>query len=134
MVKTLSESDLTVRKDQSSSRNPFADSDEDDDDFVDISDLPPVPQKLSLPPPLFPKQRINRSESDLRRINSVLRKKIPPKRKQPNNFATAAEDEMLEDYEDLPPASVVPEEPEDYDEPIPHFSVNSKQYVNIASF
>ena len=89
-----------------------------------------MPQKLSLPPPLFPKQRINRSESDLRRINSVLRKKIPPKRK-PNNFATV-EDEMLEDYEDLPPASVVPETiAEDYDEPIPHVSVNSKQYVNI---
>ena len=130
MVKTLSESDLTERKNPRP-RNPFADSDE-DDDFVDISDLPPVPQKLSLPPPLFPKQRINRSESDLRRINSVLRKTIPPKRKPKNNFPEE-EDDMLEDYEDLPTASVVPETiAEDYDEPIPHFSVNSKQYVNIA--
>ena len=53
MSKTQSDSNLVANKNFSI---------EDDDDFVDISELPPVPQKVAakMPPKLFPKQKINR--------------------------------------------------------------------------
>ena len=53
-------------------RNPFADSDEDseeEDDFVDLSELPPLPQKsVSKPSLLPPKQKINKTRSEAQRI------------------------------------------------------------------
>ena len=86
-----------------------------EEDFVDVSELPPLPSKSSnqiKPPLLFPKQKINKSPSDLHRIDKALIEKFKHK--------PTLED--LEDYEDLPEAKLVPEEilGEDYDEPIPH--------------
>ena len=53
-------------------RNPFADSDDDseeEDDFVDLSELPPLPQKsVSKPSLLPPKQKINKTRSEAQRI------------------------------------------------------------------
>ena len=89
--------------------------------------MEPVPKKSKFPPPLYPKQKINRSESDLRRINSVLRKTRPK---------LIDKSPSLEDYEDLPPSqsqNIMSDIYEDYDEPIPHNSKSNdrKQYVNI---
>ena len=65
----------------------------------------------------------NRSESDLRRINSVLRKKLPPKRNSSDD---------KDDYEDVPTKTEIETISEDYDEPIPHCTYQSqKQYINI---
>ena len=88
---------------------------ESDDDFVDVSELPPLPSKSHPKPALFPKQKINKSPSDLQKIDKALIEKFKHK-------STLLED--LDDYEDVPPiqTKLIPEEDlaEDYDEPIPH--------------
>ena len=86
----------------------FSNTDE-DDDFVDISELPPIPQKIAKPQ-IFPKQKINKSQSVRKRIDAEFKEKWTKKL------------DDFEDYEDVPEARLVPEEvlAEDYDEPIPH--------------
>ena len=104
-AKYFTQSDTDLHKRLSSSSN--------DSDFVDVSELPPLPSKSGIQPPLlFPKQKINKSPSDLHRIDKALIEKFKHK--------PTLED--LDDYEDLPEAKMVPEEilGEDYDEPIPH--------------
>lgn len=106
-VTSQSDSDLVTKK-----RNPFADSDdEDDDDFVDISKLPPLPAKSQSKPRLFPKQKINKSRSDLEKINQEILIKL--------RRNVVAQDD---DYEEVPTVEVDEGEAgggEDYDEPIP---------------
>ena len=87
----------------------FSNTDEDEDDFVDISKLPPLPQKIAKPQ-IFPKQKINKSQSVRKRIDAEFKEKWTKKL------------DDFEDYEDVPEARLVPEEDlaEDYDEPIPH--------------
>ena len=65
-----SESNLTQIK----KRNPFANSDESEseDDFVDFSELPPLPHKSISKPHLQPKQKINKTESALHRIDQAI--------------------------------------------------------------
>ena len=108
-----SESDLHSKK-RRKKKNPFADSDDSgqsssDSDFVDISDLPPLPSKIA--PPLFPKQKINKSGSFMARVDKAMLDKYrsAPKQQDPS---------MDLDYEDVPEASKL-EEDFDYDEPMP---------------
>ena len=69
-----SQSDSDLCQHLSRKRNPFADSDDDyseeEDDFVDLSELPPLPEKSMLKPNLFPKQKINKTRSEAHRIGT----------------------------------------------------------------
>ena len=94
-----------------------------EDDFVDLSELPPLPQKHL--PVLHPKQKINKSQSTRRRIDMALLAKY---KTQSSSFNSSFEDYDMVDYDDpeklaaAAAAEVVVEEDEeqmDYDEPIP---------------
>ena len=120
-VTSQSESNLTAAF-GTRRRNPFADS-SDEDDFVDIADLPPVvPAKASRPPPALPvKQKINKSKADLAKIDEMLKKSAT------NLAATSGQEGQNnitdEDYAEVPETKqgVGSSEycPEDYDEPVP---------------
>ena len=116
-VNSQSDSDLLQQK-RRRQMNPFADSDESDEsDFVELSELPALPEKSGSKPNLFPKQKINKSKSTLRRIDAEFLAKYRRESKQ--NLQNVDEDL---DYEDPGPAKM-PESLNtdvDYDEPIPH--------------
>ncbi len=128
-VTSQSESNLASL--QSRRRDPFADS-SDEDDFVDVSDLPPiVPAKVARPPPTLPaKQRINKSKADLDKINETLRKSVSnlAKGQSVDNVNDNVPDE---DYDEVPDSKSPPPKkssefcPEDYDEPVPLPSIAS---------
>jgi hypothetical protein len=114
VVSSQSDGDLSRRLRK---RNPFADSD-DEDDFVDIQDLPPLPVKKQEKPQLHPKQRINKSRDDIIRIDNELLSKLRSKK---DHGLVVLQDR---DYEDVVPTNPICS-PEDYDEPIPHSSMIS---------
>merc|ERR1712156_556488 len=111
-----SQSDTDLCQHLSRKRNPFADSDDDseeEDDFVDLSELPPLPQKsVSKPSLLPPKQKINKTRSEAQRIDKAILDKY---RNQTPQKSTQFDEQ---DYEDVK----IQEEDTcfDYDEPIPH--------------
>ena len=119
-----SQSDTDLSNMLSKKRNPFADSDESsEDDLVDISDLPPIPQKSSEKPKLHPKQKINKTESFVRRIDKAMLAKY---KSESQKHLEKIDDE---DYEDLPTESnqnsTIEHDVFDYDEPIPHSKVHN---------
>ena len=101
-------------------RNPFADSDDDseeeEDDFVDLSELPPLPQKsISKPSLLPPKQKINKTRSEAQRIDKAIldkyRNQTPPK-------STQFDEQDYDDFQTQEDNTSF-----DYDEPIPHSKI-----------